>query len=115
MGAAPVLQYGLVDLTSACPMYSIIISTLAYPFIAWWMHRRLDDYLEPGALRKLIVFLSASMACWVISVGIDAAFPSQAIHLSAALTAAAPTSAAVTPQSIQAASAAIRALSHPSR
>ncbi len=62
-------------------MYAIVISTLAYPLVAWWLHRRLEDLLEPGPTRRLLVFTLASVACWMISSGIDWAFPGQAIHL----------------------------------
>ena len=72
------------------PMYSLILSTIAYPFVAWWLHRRLEDWLEPGLLRRLLVFLLASIACWALSSVIDWAFPGQAIHLMGALRAATP-------------------------
>ena len=62
-------------------MYSLLISTLAYPLVAWWLHRRLEDVLEPGAARRLLVFTVASVVCWGIGSGIDWAFPGQAIHL----------------------------------
>lgn len=62
-------------------MYSLIISTIAYPFVAWWMHRRLEDTLEAGAARKLLVVIAASVVCWAIGAGIDWAFPGQAMHL----------------------------------
>lgn len=62
-------------------MASLIITTLAYPFLAWYFHRKLDDFMEPGMLRKLSVFLAASIVCWVLGSAIDWAFPAQAIHL----------------------------------
>ena len=65
----------------ASRMESLVISTLAYPFIAWWLHRKLEDVLPPGGTRKLIVFLGASIACWAIGSAIDWAFPGQAIQL----------------------------------
>ena len=62
-------------------MYSIIASLIAYGVAAWYLHIRLDDYLEPGLLRKLLVFLLASIVSWAVGAAIDALFPAQAIHL----------------------------------
>ncbi len=63
------------------PMYSLLLSTLAYPIIAWWLHRRLEEWLEPGMVRRMLVFLLASIACWGLASVIDWAFPGQALHL----------------------------------
>ena len=62
-------------------MYSLLLSTLAYPIAAWWLHRRLEDVLDPGPTRKLLVFALASVVSWAVGAGIDWAFPGQAIHL----------------------------------
>ncbi len=62
-------------------MYSLIISTLAYPIVAWWMHRRLADVLEPGGSRKIMVVVAASGVCWAVGAGLDGAFPGQVLHL----------------------------------
>lgn len=62
-------------------MAALILSALAYPLFAWWLHRRLDEWLEPGATRRLLVFLLASIACWMLGSAIDWVFPQQAIHL----------------------------------
>ena len=65
----------------ACGMYSLIISTLAYPILAWWLHRKLEDVFDPGLTRKLLVFVIASVGCWAIGTGIDWLFPGQALSL----------------------------------
>ena len=62
-------------------MYSIIASLLAYAVAAAYLHVRLDEYLEPGPLRKLLVFLLASIVSWAVGAAIDWMFPAQAIHL----------------------------------
>ncbi len=62
-------------------MYALLLSTLAYPFIAWWLHRRLEEWLEPSMVRRMLVFLLASIACWMLSSAIDWLFPGQVIHL----------------------------------
>jgi hypothetical protein len=54
---------------------------IAYALAAWYLHLRLEDYLEPGPLRKLLVFLLASIASWAVGAAIDRVFPGQAIHL----------------------------------
>jgi hypothetical protein len=62
-------------------MPSLIVSLLAYAGAAWYLHRRLEDVLEAGMLRKLLVFLLASIVSWGVGAAIDWAFPSQALHL----------------------------------
>ncbi len=71
-------------------MYSILASLIAYALAAWYLHLRLDEYLEPGPLRKLLVFLLASVVSWAVGAAIDWAFPAQAIHLLSAQASAAP-------------------------
>lgn len=62
-------------------MYSILISLIAYPFAAYYLHKYLSEYMDKGTARNLIVFIIASFISWAIGAGIDWAFPSQAINL----------------------------------
>ncbi|OIQ87373.1 hypothetical protein GALL_307510 [mine drainage metagenome] len=75
-------------------MYSLIVSLIAYALAAWYLHIRLDEYLEPGLLRKVLVFLLASIVSWAVGAAIDRVFPAQAIHLLSAQAAAAPSAGA---------------------
>ena len=80
-------------------MYSLIASMIAYALAAWYLHLRLEDYLEPGPLRKLLVFLLASIVSWAVGAAIDRVFPGQAIHLLSAQ-AAPPSALTVAPRRV---------------
>lgn len=59
-------------------MYSIIISLIVYFVSSYYLSKFLDNYLM-GTPKRMVVFIIASAISWLVSTGIDWAFPAQAI------------------------------------